>query len=912
MTIQIRRDTAANWTSANPTLAAGQPGYETDTGRIKIGNGSTAWTSLPYRFESGSLTDGDKGDITVASSGTSWTIDANAVTLSKMADLATSTILGRVTAGTGDPEALTPAQVRTLLNVADGANNYTHPNHTGDVTSVGDGATTIAAGAVSLAKMANLAANSVIGNNTGSAATPIALTAAQVRTLLGLATIATSGSASDLSAGTLPAARFDDTAHGTRGGGTLHPAATTSVAGFMSAADKTKLDGVATGANNYVHPNHTGDVTSVGDGATTIAADAVTNTKLANMATATLKGRATAGTGDPEDLTGTQATALLDTFTTSAKGLAPASGGGTTNFLRADGTWAAPPGGGGGGITALTGDVSASGTGSVTATISADAVDNTKLANMAANSLKGNNTGGAADPADLTTSQVKTMLAITSADISNFGSAARAALTDYDTTATSGGTTTLTASSKDVQLFTGTSSQTVVMPVVSTLSLGRTFVIRNSSTSTLTVQSSGGTTIGSTIGGNMDATFTVIALTGTDDTPWLWRIGPARSRTGSGAGVFASSPTFSGTPILAASATTGASLRMPHGTAPTSPVDGDLWTTTAGMYVRVNGATVGPLSSGGSGSPGGSTGEIQYNNAGAFAGATDAEIEGGQLRLPAISTPTAPASGGLKFFGGNNGNGPIPAYLGPLDVAAQALQTSMAEGHICWWTSATGTALSVWGWPAATAVGTITAATTTVGSRRARMKRVEYLVTTAATTAIASWRINSAQYTINGGNSWEGGFRSTMHGGPSTGVTNGSHRFFMGLYQAAAVTDVNPSTLVIMAGVGYDAADTQVQFMTNDSTGTATKVALGASFPKPNADRSFTYRLRLYAPPGTTRRLYYEVTYLETGAVATGSVTTDLPATTDLLAPICYASVGGVSSVVGIAVGPMFFQTEPF
>ena len=91
---------------------------------------------------------------------------------------------------------------------------------------------------------------------------------------------------------------------------------------------------------------HTGDVT--GATALTIANDAVTNAKLANMATARIKGRVTVGTGDPEDLTGAQATALLDVFTSGAKGLAPASGGGTTNFLRADGTWAAPSGGGGG------------------------------------------------------------------------------------------------------------------------------------------------------------------------------------------------------------------------------------------------------------------------------------------------------------------------------------------------------------------------------------------------------------------------------------------------------------------------------------------------------------------------------------------------------------------------------------
>ena len=44
-----RRDTAANWTSANPTLLAGEIGIESDTNKIKIGNGSTAWTSLGYR-----------------------------------------------------------------------------------------------------------------------------------------------------------------------------------------------------------------------------------------------------------------------------------------------------------------------------------------------------------------------------------------------------------------------------------------------------------------------------------------------------------------------------------------------------------------------------------------------------------------------------------------------------------------------------------------------------------------------------------------------------------------------------------------------------------------------------------------------------------------------------------------------
>ncbi|MDD5511998.1 MAG: hypothetical protein PHI12_14515, partial [Dehalococcoidales bacterium] len=47
-TIKLHRDTATNWTTADPTLATGEPGFETDTGKFKIGDGVSAWTALPY------------------------------------------------------------------------------------------------------------------------------------------------------------------------------------------------------------------------------------------------------------------------------------------------------------------------------------------------------------------------------------------------------------------------------------------------------------------------------------------------------------------------------------------------------------------------------------------------------------------------------------------------------------------------------------------------------------------------------------------------------------------------------------------------------------------------------------------------------------------------------------------------
>lgn len=88
----------------------------------------------------GGVSDGDKGDITVT--GGVWSIDPNSVTNAKMADVATATIKGRATAGTGDPEDLTATQVRTLLNVANGATANSsdatllaRANHTGTQTA---------------------------------------------------------------------------------------------------------------------------------------------------------------------------------------------------------------------------------------------------------------------------------------------------------------------------------------------------------------------------------------------------------------------------------------------------------------------------------------------------------------------------------------------------------------------------------------------------------------------------------------------------------------------------------------------------------------------------------------------------------------------------------------------------------
>ena len=77
--IQFRRDTAAAWTAANPVLAAGELGLETDTTYYKIGNGSTAWTSLAYGSIQGAISN---NTITTAM------LQNDSVTADKLADTA--------------------------------------------------------------------------------------------------------------------------------------------------------------------------------------------------------------------------------------------------------------------------------------------------------------------------------------------------------------------------------------------------------------------------------------------------------------------------------------------------------------------------------------------------------------------------------------------------------------------------------------------------------------------------------------------------------------------------------------------------------------------------------------------------------------------------------------------------------
>jgi hypothetical protein len=103
-------------------------------------------------------------------------------------------------------------------------------------------------------------------------------------------------------------------------------------------------DTAATTGNKWVAMS--GDATIAVSGAVTIANAAVTLAKMANLPANTVIGNNTGSSATPIALTQTQLTALINQFSSSLSGVVPASGGGTANFLRADGVWTSPTGSG--------------------------------------------------------------------------------------------------------------------------------------------------------------------------------------------------------------------------------------------------------------------------------------------------------------------------------------------------------------------------------------------------------------------------------------------------------------------------------------------------------------------------------------------------------------------------------------
>ena len=247
--IQLRRDTAANWTSVNPVLGAGQPGVETDTRKVKVGNGVTAWNSLGYVIAeaaaawggiTGTLSaqtdlDGALGgkQATLVSATNIKTVNGSSLlgagdlvvggsvawgaitgTLSAQTDLQSAldgkqpldsdlTTIAGLTAATdsflqakaGAWAARTVAQVKTDLGLTGTNSGDQTITLTGDVTGSGTGsfAATIAARAATWAKVQAMATARFLGRVTAGSGDVEELTATQLKAAIAITNTDVSG-----------------------------------------------------------------------------------------------------------------------------------------------------------------------------------------------------------------------------------------------------------------------------------------------------------------------------------------------------------------------------------------------------------------------------------------------------------------------------------------------------------------------------------------------------------------------------------------------------------------------------------------------------------------------------------------------------------------------------------------------
>lgn len=123
--IQLRRDTASNWTSNNPTLAAGEFGWESDTNKFKIGTGSAAWNSLGY------ASGGDNAGITfVGDDSTGTLVNQNETFKVTGTQNITAVVSGDTLTLTGPDltSYLTDSSTTTLSNKTINADNNTISN----------------------------------------------------------------------------------------------------------------------------------------------------------------------------------------------------------------------------------------------------------------------------------------------------------------------------------------------------------------------------------------------------------------------------------------------------------------------------------------------------------------------------------------------------------------------------------------------------------------------------------------------------------------------------------------------------------------------------------------------------------------------------------------------------------------
>jgi hypothetical protein len=295
---------------------------------------------------------------------------------------------------------------------------------------------------------------------------------------------------------------------------------------------------------------------------------------------------------------------------------------------------------------------------------------------------------------------------------------------------------------------------------------------------------------------------------------------------------------------------------------------------------------------------------LTYNNDGKWEIVNGAQVmDEGFLLSGVVSEPSTPADDTMWFYAKKVGGRMFPKWKGPsgLDTTVQPF---LGQNTVMMMLPQTTTTITLWGLTN-TSVGTVSTPALASTNLRTSMRR--WIWTSAAGANSASEGRTATGLVWRGDTAGLGGWFYSCRWAVST--TTANQQTAVGLWAATTATSTSqvPSSLTNCIFAGWDSADTNLQIMHNDASGTCTKINLGASFPANNT--TAVYEFMMFAAPNGSS-VYYRVVRLDTGDSIEGEITTNLPTSTTFLTRHEYMNNGGTAASVILEVSRIYIETD--
>jgi len=311
------------------------------------------------------------------------------------------------------------------------------------------------------------------------------------------------------------------------------------------------------------------------------------------------------------------------------------------------------------------------------------------------------------------------------------------------------------------------------------------------------------------------------------------------------------------------------------------------------------------------GAAGGSTGQMQYNNAGAFAGAVNVTVNNNDLTILENNSPVTPPASTCKVFSKNVANRQFLAFVGPSgqDTSVQPL---LGRNKIAWYVPTMGSSLTTAIGMSLSSTGTATGvawANTNIVTSTSRLN----FRAVASTSSVCGIRSPTLQY-WRGNAAGLGGFTFISRfsiGQAATTPTTTTLRCFVGLRNiTTAPTDLPPSGFINSIGAGWESGSTTLQIY---CAGTVMS-QVNTSVPLVRTVEATLYDVAIFCPPfGTTVSVM--VTNVGTGETQTAlfdavATPTLVPVNTLGLCPNSFMSAGGTNTTMGFNLHSLYIETD--